>query len=110
CGLEVHALGSFDLPIVADDQVWERLAAQWLRVTAAASSPSGDEDQRSRSLILLGYANAMYNLGSRYEWGRGPARNPREALRCYVKSARLGNPRALFRLAPREPHAPQPLA
>lgn len=50
------------------------------------------------SQILEGYANAMYKLGRRYESG-GSRGNFREALRCYCKSARLGNVPALARLA-----------
>lgn len=52
------------------------------------------------SQILRGYANALYKLGRRYEVG-GWARNPREAIRCYLKAARLGNMMAFARLATR---------
>jgi TPR repeat protein len=51
------------------------------------------------SEILEGYANALYKLGRRYECGQGAASNPREAIRCYCKSARLGNLWAMARLA-----------
>jgi TPR repeat protein len=51
-------------------------------------------------LMLLGYANAMYRLGWRYETGDGTGRNVDEAIRCYFKAAKLGNPAALSRLAP----------
>jgi TPR repeat protein len=51
------------------------------------------------SEMLEGYANALYNLGRRYESGQGAASNPREAIRCYCKSARLGNLWAMARLA-----------
>jgi TPR repeat protein len=59
-----------------------------------------------RAPILIGYGKAMFNLGWRYE--RGSLRNLSEAIRCYRKSARLGNPDAKVRLAadeskPREP-------
>jgi TPR repeat protein len=66
----------------------------------------------SHSLILLGYANAMYRLGYRYETGLGNNRNPDEAVRCYFKSAKLGNAAALARLAPQcaAPPAPVPPA
>ena len=53
------------------------------------------------SLILEGYANALYKLGRRYETALGAAHNPREAERCYHKAARLGNFWALARLAAR---------
>jgi TPR repeat protein len=50
--------------------------------------------------ILIGYSNAMFNLGWRYERGGGGAiRNLPEAIRCYRKSARLGNVDATVRLA-----------
>jgi TPR repeat protein len=52
------------------------------------------------SAILRGYANAMYNLGRRYEVAAAN-RNPREAFRCYLKAARLGNVMAFARLAVR---------
>ena len=102
CGLEIQVADPVYSPMLGDEQVWEELASQWPRVTAAVSSDA----QPAHSLILLGYANAMYNLGFRYELGRGAARNVREAVRCYMKSARLGNPWALARLAPRDPHPP----
>lgn len=53
------------------------------------------------SLILEGYANALYKLGRRYETAIGAAHNVREAERCYRKAARLGNFPALSRLAAR---------
>ena len=53
-----------------------------------------------RTAILMGYANALYHLGWRYERGAGTPRNLPEAKRCYKKSARLGNLDAVVRLAP----------
>jgi hypothetical protein len=50
------------------------------------------------SLALLGFSNAMFRLGWRYEHGQGVWRNAHEAERCYFKSARLGNPHAQSRL------------
>src|SRR5256885_4903719 len=65
------------------------------------AGPSDDSNVgENHSLMLMGYANAMYNLGCRYEMGRGTARNADEAIRCYYKAAKLGNPYALARLAP----------
>lgn len=52
-----------------------------------------------RTPILIGYSNAMFKLGWRYERGAGTFRNLPEALRCYRKSARLGNLDATVRLA-----------
>jgi hypothetical protein len=45
--------------------------------------------QVASSLIILAYANAMLNLGWRYEHGRGTLRNVAEAARCYAKAGRL---------------------
>ncbi len=49
--------------------------------------------------LLIGYANAMFRLGLRYESGNGTPKNMPEATRCYRKSARLGNLDAILRLA-----------
>jgi hypothetical protein len=45
--------------------------------------------QVASSLIILAYANAMLNLGWRYEHGRGTMRNVEEAARCYAKAGKL---------------------
>ena len=50
------------------------------------------------SQIVEGYAKALYRLGRRYE---AAARNRPEAVRCYKKSAWLGNLMAFARLAAR---------
>jgi TPR repeat protein len=50
------------------------------------------------SLALLGYSNAMFRLGWRFEHGQGVFRNEGEASRCYAKSAKLGNVAARTRL------------
>jgi TPR repeat protein len=43
----------------------------------------------------------MNSLGRRYESGHGTPRNEDQAIRCYVKAARLGNAHAASRLAAR---------
>jgi TPR repeat protein len=48
--------------------------------------------------VLIAYASALFRLGWRYERGHGAPRNVAEAIRCYHKSARLGNPAAAARL------------
>ena len=64
--------------------------------------PPFDPNQPVHSQVIFGYAAAMHNLGVRYEEGRkGTPRNMQEAVRCYIKSARLGNDRALDRLTGR---------
>lgn len=49
--------------------------------------------------IVAGYAEALYQLGLRYEAGVGWKHHPFEAVRCFAKAARLGNAKALERLA-----------
>jgi hypothetical protein len=50
----------------------------------------GDESpQAATGLIILAYANALLNLGWRYEHGRGLMRNVEEAARCYAKAGKL---------------------
>jgi hypothetical protein len=68
----------------------------------ATLAPTPPISPEFRSLIVLGFSNAMYRLGWRYETGNGTGRNRDEAVRCYFKAARLGNPAALARLAPRD--------
>src|SRR4029453_15978868 len=41
--------------------------------------------------ILLAYAQALINLGWRYETGVGWRKNLREATRCYHKASRLSH-------------------
>jgi hypothetical protein len=50
---------------------------------------SGERPAVAHSLIMLAYANAMLNLGWRYEHGRGGMKNVEEAARCYAKAGRL---------------------
>jgi hypothetical protein len=50
---------------------------------------SNETPQLASSLIILAYANAMLNLGWRYEHGQGALRNVEEAARCYEKAGRL---------------------
>ena len=67
-----------------------------------ASGQSGvtqSPSPQATSVVVKGYGNALYRLGRRYELGPGAISNPREALRCYSKSARLGNFWAMARLA-----------
>jgi predicted RNA-binding Zn-ribbon protein involved in translation (DUF1610 family) len=58
----------------------------------------GNTTGAGRTAILIGYANALYHLGWRYEGGSGTPKNLSEATRCYKKSARLGNIDAVMRL------------
>ena len=76
-------------------------------MTDQGASDSAIPDGETHSLILIGYGNAMFNLGRRYEAGQGTARNTDEAIRCYFKAAKLGNHNALARLAP---HLSEPAA
>jgi hypothetical protein len=54
-----------------------------------AEKLTGESPQAATSLIILAYANALLNLGWRYEHGRGILRNVEEAARCYAKAGRL---------------------
>lgn len=62
-----------------------------------AEEYSGDPD---RTKVVIGYGNALFNLGWRYERGLGARRNLPEAVRCYSKSSKLGNADATVRLPP----------
>jgi hypothetical protein len=72
----------------------------WLRAALARTSPPGTPPSGglSRTQIVTGYAKAMYHLGERYVAGLSARRNPGEAVRCFMKSARLGNAAAKERL------------
>lgn len=61
----------------------------------------------NHSEILNGYASALTHLGGRYEENR--PRNEREAVRCYLKAAKLGSGPAQGKLAEKgiEPVAPE---
>jgi TPR repeat protein len=64
-----------------------------------AGEPQGEPiEKMPRSPMVLGYGNALYTLGWRYERGGANGNKP-EAVRCYRKSARLGNLDATVRLA-----------
>ncbi len=52
-----------------------------------------------RAPILIGYGKAMFQLGQKYE--SSGLKNRKEAMRCYRKSARLGNSEAKNRLGSR---------
>ena len=68
-----------------------------------ALDPSEGSDTHS---LILGYANAMFRLGWRYENGHGTSHNAEEAVRCYFKAAKLGNCSARARLTTRQPQEP----
>jgi Sel1 repeat len=109
----VPLLPSEELARTARSRVedWMRLRDR-LDGAPAVVAPTPPMSAESRSLIVLGYSNAMYRLGWRYETGNGTGRNADEAVRCYFKAAKLGNPAALARLAPRcadDPAPPPPL-
>jgi hypothetical protein len=59
------------------DELSEKLAAE------------GESPSEATSLIVLAYANALLNLGWKYEHGKGILRNVEEAARCYEKAGRL---------------------
>lgn len=107
CGLDTHQSPPRALLARASEPM-ERVdwTPQWahLRQLVAPCNhplPEARVIHEPTSHMLVGYSNAMYNLGRRYETGLGAARNPGEAARCYFKAARLGNVWALARLAVR---------
>jgi predicted RNA-binding Zn-ribbon protein involved in translation (DUF1610 family) len=61
-----------------------------------APPPQAHVISSDRAPILIGYGKAMFKLGQRYE--SSGLKNWTEAMRCYRKSARLGNGEAKSRL------------
>jgi len=108
CGLDSYSSppAAIYLRAAESNQVPRRDRLGWEHLTELAASSAGPvppmvaPTPESSSAILRGYANAMYNLGRRYEVAAAN-RNPREAIRCYLKAARLGNVMAFARLAVR---------
>src|SRR3954471_10727081 len=84
----VPLLPSEALSLAARSRVeeWARLRAESNRLELPALAPTPPLAAGFRSLIVLGYSNAMYRLGWRYETGNGTGRNPDEAVRCYFKA------------------------
>jgi TPR repeat protein len=77
---------------------------RWVKLLASGLSRSGFRGRRAAvagepTPILIAYGNAMFRLGWRYERAGSASRNLPEAIRCYRKSARLGNLDAMVRLA-----------
>ena len=102
CGLALKSVVPIDLSQYPLRTHLEHLhAALSERLNAAAPTQSFEQ---MHSLTLLGYANAMLHLGRRFENGLGFARNPEEAERCYIKSARLGNIYARAKLGDDAPY------
>jgi TPR repeat protein len=98
------AMAPPDAPISAyTEEGCQRIAA-WLALRAvlanafASHPPTPTCVAGQRTQIVTGYANAMYHLGARYESGLPARRMPGEAVRCFIKSARLGNADARERL------------
>jgi TPR repeat protein len=83
-----------DPPTLLDRLAHAAHAVLHFHRTALPTTPVGLV--ASSSAVVRGYGAALYNLGWRYE--RGAGRNVPEAVRCYRKSARLGNPAAANRL------------
>jgi TPR repeat protein len=71
-------------------------------------TPPPATPEEIHSLMVLGYADAMCQLGWRYETGDGAVRNADEAKRYYAKSARLGNDYAKAKLEPPTESPPPP--
>ena len=86
CGRQVRCKNGWERAMVAGVSVAFALAHNLL--FRRAQKPVVGVDGKPTP-ILVGYSNAMFKLGWTYE--RGVMRNLPEALRCYRKSARLGN-------------------
>jgi TPR repeat protein len=83
----------------SDELGWKHLTELTV-FSNAPIPPTVAPSPESSSQIVRGYASALYKLGRRYEVAVG-RHNPREAIRCYLKAARLGNMMAFARLATR---------
>ena len=68
----------------------------WLEQVYANRQSGGNAHEHPPA--ILAYVNTMFNLGWRYENGRGVLRNVEEALRYYRRAANMGNQSALRRL------------
>ena len=79
--------------------VWRTAYAIASGIIRGVPEPAVAADRGPRPPVVVGYGNALWRLGWRYEHGRGMSRNVPEAIRCYGKSAALGNAEAQSRLA-----------
>ena len=79
-----------------DSSVWA--VAQSVAGRLWRAEPGPVAEPGPRAAVVVGYGNALWRLGWRYEHGRGMSRNVAEAIRCYHKSAGLGNAEAAARL------------
>lgn len=108
CGLDTFSsppaalqarLAESSVPGESDTLGWKHLGELTI-YSKSTIPPTIAPSPESSSQIVRGYASALYKLGRRYEVSAG-TRNPREAIRCYLKAARLGNMMAFARLATR---------
>jgi hypothetical protein len=104
CGLDRHGTppGVFLTNPIEEQRPLDDVLSRWLHAVGLSHRVRATRDSSSEispvSSIVEAYAHAMYRLGRRYD-SAGPTGNRREAMRCYCKSARLGNASALARLA-----------
>ena len=77
--------------------VWRAAWALLVRMFRGRADAAVDRSG-PRAPVVVGYSNALWRLGWRYEHGRGVMRNVPEAMRCYSKSAGLGNAEAAARV------------
>lgn len=104
CGLD--CLGPRPVPSVATHPAVPvpQLLGEWTPVSQLIDTPpalfaASLPAPNATSVMVEGYGKALFRLGQRYESGSATTANVREALRCYSKSARLGNAWALARIA-----------
>ncbi len=77
--------------------LWVTLPTILCRLWRGRGDPPVDRSG-PRAPVVVGYGKALWRLGWRYEHGRGMSRNVPEAMRCYRKSAGLGNVEAAARI------------
>ncbi len=94
CGMQLEN-GSTEQPGNISTTELAELNA-WLEQVYANRQSTGKPHEHQPA--ILAYVNTMFNLGWRYENGRGVLRNVEEALRYYRRAANMGNQSALRRL------------
>ncbi|HZL33875.1 MAG TPA: hypothetical protein VFC78_01115 [Tepidisphaeraceae bacterium] len=91
-GVEPHDTGALDTPDCCPGCHWNLAALSGIaRYCPHCGSPLSVPDQQAHSLIVRGYASALFRLGAVYEKSLGAGYHPNEAVRCYSKAAQLGN-------------------
>ena len=72
----------------------EQEAVMWLK--DLANTPLNIRNSKAKNTIIL---NAIYNLGARFETGRGVSKNYHLAKSLYNKAIKINDPTARYKLA-----------